>query len=88
MARLETRVAQIADALLAERRSVRPIDVLVGLGWLAQPNVERWMQGRVPSLDRCVGIDRESARAQVHQRVEDVVNAWRDGVAMLDGPNH
>jgi hypothetical protein len=21
----------------------------------------------------------------VHQRVEDVVNAWRDGVAMLDG---
>jgi hypothetical protein len=31
------------------------------------------------------GVDRESARAQVHQRVEDVVNAWRDGVAMLDG---
>ncbi len=30
------------------------------------------------------GVDRESARAQVHQRVEDVVNAWRDGVAMLD----
>src|ERR1700736_3744034 len=31
------------------------------------------------------GVDRESARAHVHQRVEDVVNAWRDGVAMLDG---
>ena len=31
------------------------------------------------------GADRESARAQVHKRVEDVVNAWRDGVAMLDG---
>jgi hypothetical protein len=30
------------------------------------------------------GVDRESARAQVHQRVEDVVNAWREGVAMLD----
>jgi len=30
------------------------------------------------------GIDRESARAQVQKRVEDVVNAWRDGVAMLD----
>jgi AAA ATPase domain/Adenylate and Guanylate cyclase catalytic domain len=26
-----------------------------------------------------------SCQAQVHQRVEDVVNAWRDGVAMLDG---
>ena len=31
------------------------------------------------------GVDRESARAQVHERVEDVVNAWREGVAMLDG---
>src|SRR6476619_72312 len=57
MARLETRVARIAEALLAERRSVRPIDVLVGLGWLAEPNVDRWTQGRVPSLDRCVQVD-------------------------------
>jgi hypothetical protein len=31
------------------------------------------------------GVDRESARAKVHQRVEDVMIAWRDGVAMLDG---
>ena len=30
------------------------------------------------------GVDRESARQQVQKRVEDVVNAWRDGVAMLD----
>jgi hypothetical protein len=29
-------------------------------------------------------VDRESARAQVHTRMEDVVNAWRSGVAMLD----
>ena len=57
MTRLETRVARIAEELLAERRSVRPIDVLVGLGWLAQPNVDRWERGRVPSLDRCVGVD-------------------------------
>jgi hypothetical protein len=31
------------------------------------------------------GVDRESARAQVNRRVEDVVDAWRDGVVMLDG---
>jgi hypothetical protein len=31
------------------------------------------------------GVDRESARGQVHQRVEDIVGAWRDGVALLDG---
>ena len=32
------------------------------------------------------GVDRESARTQVEARVEDIVNAWRDGVAMLDSP--
>lgn len=30
------------------------------------------------------GVDRESARVHVRQRVEDILNAWRDGVAMLD----
>jgi hypothetical protein len=63
MARLETRVARIADPLLAERGFVRPIDVLVGLGWLAQPNVDRWERGRVPSLDRCVAVDSEKIPA-------------------------
>ena len=63
MAGLETRVARIAEASLAERRSVRPIDVLVGLGWLAQPNVDRWQRGRVPSLDRRVGVDSDQVTA-------------------------
>jgi hypothetical protein len=63
MTRLETRVARIGEALLADGRSVRPIDVLVGLGWLAQPNVDRWVQGRVPSLDRCVGVDSDKVIA-------------------------
>ena len=31
------------------------------------------------------GAERESARAHVRSRVEDILNAWRDGVAMLDG---
>ena len=31
------------------------------------------------------GVDRESARVRVHQRVDDIVNAWRDGAALLDG---
>jgi hypothetical protein len=63
MARIETRVAQIAEALLAERRSVRPIDLIVGLGWLAQSNVDRWVQGRVPSIDRCIGVDSDKVMA-------------------------
>lgn len=30
------------------------------------------------------GVDRDSARDRVRQRVDDIVTAWRDGVAMLD----
>nr|WP_225951679.1 DUF2293 domain-containing protein [Mycobacterium sp. OAS707] len=31
------------------------------------------------------GLDRETARVRVQQRVEDVIDAWRHGVTMLDG---
>jgi hypothetical protein len=31
------------------------------------------------------GVDRESTRARVNKHVEDVVDAWREGVVMLDG---
>ena len=74
MARVETRVARIAEELLAERQRVRPIDVLVGLGWLAQPNVDRWERGRIPSIDRCVGVDSDKVRtafAALQQSSED-----------------
>src|SRR3954470_9033073 len=57
MANVETRVARIAEALLAENGSVRLVDVLIGLGWLAQSNVDRWERGRAPALDRCMGVD-------------------------------
>jgi hypothetical protein len=63
MARLETRVARTAETLLAEQGFVRAVDVIVGLGWLAQPNVDRWARGRVPSLDRCVGVDSDKVKA-------------------------
>ena len=41
MAGIETRVARIAEALLAERQFIAPVDVLIGLGWLAHSNVDR-----------------------------------------------
>ncbi|WP_006244518.1 DUF2293 domain-containing protein [Mycolicibacterium tusciae] len=63
MAKLETRVVRVAEATLAERRFVRPIDILIGLGWLAQPNVDRWERGRVPVLDRCVGVGADKVAA-------------------------
>jgi hypothetical protein len=30
------------------------------------------------------GVDRESAGARVDERVQSILAAWRDGVAMLD----
>jgi hypothetical protein len=60
MANMETRVARIAEATLADQRFVRRIDILVGLGWLAQPNVDRWERGRVDTLDRCVQVDTDT----------------------------
>ena len=63
MARWETRIPHIADATLSEQHYITPIDVLIGLGWLAQPNVERWQRGRVSSLDRCVQVDADKTAA-------------------------
>jgi len=50
--KLERRVAEAAEAALAERRYVTAIDVLVGVGWLTAPAVDRWRQGRVEDLER------------------------------------
>ena len=57
---------------------MRPIDVLVGVGWLAQPNVDRWEQGRVPALDRCVQVDAGELPARRPQRIIVISphNAW------------
>src|SRR5688572_12929686 len=61
--RVEERVARAAEAALAERKVVTPIDVLVGIGWLSPHSVEAWRQGRADSLERVahVNLDKLSA---------------------------
>lgn len=49
---LERRVVQAAEAALAERGFVSPIDVLVGIGWLHAGRLDEWRQGRVDCLER------------------------------------
>jgi hypothetical protein len=51
-AKLERRVAAAAQAALAARGFVTPIDVLVGIGWLDASQVERWRRGQVAYLER------------------------------------
>lgn len=48
---LERRVVRAAEAVLAEQQAVGPLDVLVGLGWLAPSHMAMWRQGRTESLE-------------------------------------
>lgn len=49
---LSRRVVQAAEAALADRLYVSPIDVLCGMGLLARSRVEDWRKGRIDILER------------------------------------
>jgi len=48
---IEARVRRVAEQALAEQHYIRPVDVLLGLGWLAPTHVDQWRQGRVAYLE-------------------------------------
>jgi hypothetical protein len=49
--KLEERVVKAAEAALVDRHFVAAIDILVGIGWLTTPQVDRWRQGRIDYLE-------------------------------------
>jgi hypothetical protein len=51
---MTARVLRVAEQTLAEKGYAAPIDVLVGLGWLAPARVDEWRQGRLPALEGVV----------------------------------
>jgi len=55
--RLQSRIVRAAEAALAERKVVSPIDVLIGVGWLAPSEVDRWRQGRIPYLEAAAQVN-------------------------------
>jgi hypothetical protein len=54
---IEDRVARAAEAALADKRFVTPIDVLIGVGWLQPGPVDRWRQRRVEYLEAVAQVD-------------------------------
>ncbi len=56
-AKLERRVAAAAEAALAARGFVTPIDVVVGIGWLDPAQVEQWRRARIGYLERIVTVN-------------------------------
>lgn len=53
---LEQRVTR-AEVVLAERRFVSAIDVLVGLNWLVPSQLDIWRQGRVPAPEQLMQVN-------------------------------
>lgn len=82
MATLENRVAHIAEAVLAERQCVTLLDVLVGLGWLAAPDIERWLSGRVTAHGVCVSADAATIAA-----AREALTAWAQRCGLTPSEN-
>jgi hypothetical protein len=60
---LHNRVVVVAEKVLATQRYVTPLDVILAIGWLQQPAIDAWRQGRVDSLEEILPVtpDREAA---------------------------
>jgi len=52
--KLSGRIIKAAEAALAAKNYVSPVDVLVGIGWLDPASLKRWQQGQVTYLERVV----------------------------------
>lgn len=51
---LEERIVSSANAALVNHKYVCPIDVLIGLSWLSQGQVQDWRKGRIQYLEHAV----------------------------------
>ena len=57
--KLERRVEAAAETALAYDKSVSPVDVLNGMGWLPGNLIDDWRQGRIDPLERAVPVSSE-----------------------------
>jgi hypothetical protein len=58
-------VVAAAERALASQKYVCAIDVLIGVGWLTSSHVDRWRQGRVPTLAQLAPVDAVKMAAAV-----------------------
>jgi hypothetical protein len=52
--KLEARVVAAAEAALTRQEYASPVDVLLGIGWLAPAHLQEWRTGRGPCLEGAV----------------------------------
>jgi hypothetical protein len=53
---LRQRVESAAERVLQDSKSVSPVDVFCGIGWLPGNVVDRWRQGRLKALDQAMDV--------------------------------
>jgi hypothetical protein len=68
--RLEERVVAAAEAALAKRKYVAPLDVLNDIGWLPGNQVDRWRQGRIDPLERAMQVTPDKLAAVLDRLAE------------------
>lgn len=76
--KLGRRVAQAAEAALAERQYVTAIDVLLGIGWLTPNQLAEWQQGHVEYLERVATANLAKLSAAMKP-----FRAWAEGRGLL-----
>lgn len=54
---LEKKLGPITSMLLKEKGYISFVDVFVGLGYLAEKDIEAWRMKRVPNLENCIKVN-------------------------------
>src|SRR5690348_14662220 len=70
---LQSRVSSAAEAALARSKTVSPIDVLNGIGWLPANRIDEWRQGRLGHLEQAL-----SARPDRIAKVMTALRRWAE----------
>src|ERR687891_1521577 len=67
---IEERVVSAAESALATDKYVSAIEVMARIGWLQQPRIDEWRQGRLPYLEAGIqaGLGKVSEAMRVFRK--------------------
>jgi hypothetical protein len=75
---LAERVTRAAEASLADRDYVRPVDVFLRIGWLAASSAEAWQRGQIDCLESAV----QSNPARISEALQ-LLRSWSTDKGMV-----
>lgn len=63
---IDSQVVCVAEAVLAKQKYVSPIDILLGLGWLAPSHEAAWRRGMVQNLEQVMQVNLHRISETMH----------------------